>query len=63
MILVTVSKNKTFRYADRIFRLFVPKFYCENKNIILRDLVYVGEKQKIDERNFSETYNSLGRKL
>ena len=64
-MLVTVSntKNKTFRYTYRLFRLFVPEFYHENKNIILRDLVYVGEKQKIDERIFSESYNLLGRKL
>ena len=36
-------------------RLFIPKFYHDGKDAnFLRDFKYVGEKDKIDEKHFSE---------
>ena len=51
------------RYTSRIHRLFVPKFYHDrNDTNFLQGLKYVGEKNKIDEKNFSEIAE-FGRKL
>ena len=51
------------RYTSRMHRLFAPKFYHDrNDTYFLKGLKYVGEKDKIDERNFSEIAE-FGRKL
>ena len=43
------------RYTSRIHRLFAPKFYHgRNDTNFLKGLKYVGEKDKIGKRNFSE---------
>ena len=51
------------RYIKKINRLFVSKFYHDRKNSnFLKNLKYIGEKNKIDKTGFSEI-PEFGRKL
>ena len=55
--------STVFRYTSKVHRLFVPKFYHDRKDTnFLKNLKYVGEKAKIDEKDFSEI-TEFGRKL
>ena len=63
-VLIHALSFTIFRFSDRIQRLFIPKFYHDRKNTnFLKNLIYFGEKQEIDEKYFYENGTSLGRKL
>ena len=62
-VLMHVLNSTVLRYNDRIVRLFVPKFYHDRKDKnFLKELVFVGKKKEIIEKNFFEA-PLLGRKL
>ena len=55
--------STAIRCTNKVKRIFVPKFYRDRKNTnFLNNLKYVGKKDKIDERDFSEI-NESSRKL
>ena len=62
-VLAHLVDSTVFRYTGKVHRLFVPKFYHDRKDTnFLKNLKYVGEKAKIDEKDFSEI-TEFGRKL
>ena len=63
VMLIHVLHTTIPRFADRINRLFIPRFYHDRRNVnFLKGLVYIGTKREIDERNFSEIL-LLGRRI
>ena len=65
-VLLHILNSTVIRFTDRIQRLFVPKFYHDRKDTnFLKGLIYIGEKNEIDKKYFSEDQNGLilGRKL
>ena len=60
MLFLSLFWDLLIEYKD----FFVPKFYHDRKNTnFLKNLIYFGEKQEIDEKYFYENGTSLGRKL
>ena len=64
VVLVYILSYAVLRHTEKIKRLFVPRFYHDRKDKnFLKNLKYIREKKKIDERYFSEQGTSLGRRL
>ena len=56
--------NTLICYNNKIQRLFVPKFYHEERSKnFLKTLKFIGEWGTTDKVNFSEFPNEFGRKL
>ena len=52
-VLIHALSHTVLRFADRIQRLFVPKFYGDRKDTnFLKGLTYFGEKKETDEKYF-----------
>lgn len=62
-VLVHLIDSVAVRYTNKVKRLFLPKFYHDRKDTnFIKNLKYIGEKDKIDEVYFSEI-KEFGRKL